>query len=137
MLAASRIHLLATHLEPRTTGQPPWSMAMSDRPLFFMLYQNTAEPLLGGTPTPSRGKTVQPPLVTCKNGQFGGYVEYLATFGSMLADNSLNSCNFRLENWPFLRVFDQFGSILTGNSLILTFSHMNSTQFSYVGLKKA
>ncbi len=63
--AASLTHLLATHFDPRSTGQPPCSMAMSDRPLRLMLYQKTAEPFTGGTATPSRGKAVNPPLVTC------------------------------------------------------------------------
>ena len=58
MFAASLTHLLATHLEPRRTGQPPWSMAMSDLPLLFKLYQNTAAPFSGGMATPRRGKAV-------------------------------------------------------------------------------
>lgn len=58
MLAASRTHLLATHFEPRRTGQPPWSIAISERPLRLMLYQNTAVPLDGGTAIPRRGKAV-------------------------------------------------------------------------------
>ena len=58
MLAASRIHLFATHLEPRSTGQPPWSIAISERPLLFMLYQKTALPFVGGIAIPRRGNAV-------------------------------------------------------------------------------
>ncbi len=60
-LAASRTHLLATHLEPTRTGQPPCSMDMSERPDRRMLCQKTAELRSGLTATPRRGKAVRPP----------------------------------------------------------------------------
>ena len=76
--ATSLIHLLATSLLPSTTGQPPWSIAMSLAPdllmlsfkfyLFFlilevtlMLCQKMAAPSSGLAATPRRGKAVMPP----------------------------------------------------------------------------
>lgn len=64
MLANSLTHLLATHLEPTTTGHPLCSMCMSVRPLRLMLCQKMAAPLMGETDTPSLGKAVWPPLGT-------------------------------------------------------------------------
>lgn len=52
MLAASLIHLFATHLDPKTTGHPPCSIAMSLCPDLFKLCQKTAEPRFGGIATP-------------------------------------------------------------------------------------
>ena len=79
--ATSLIHLLATSLLPSTTGQPPWSIAMSLAPdllmlsfefyLFFlilevtlMLCQKMAAPSSGLAATPRRGKAVIPPAGT-------------------------------------------------------------------------
>ena len=75
--ATSLIHLLATSLLPSTTGQPPWSIAMSLAPdllmlsfefyLFstvevtLMLCQNMAAPSSGLAAIPRRGKAVMPP----------------------------------------------------------------------------
>ena len=67
ILAHSLIHLLATHLLPYSTGQPPCKSCMSDLPLRLMLCQNTADPRTGATDTPNRGNAVCPPFGTWKH----------------------------------------------------------------------
>ena len=59
-----KLMIFLPHLVPYNTGQAPWRVNLSGSPVSWRLYQNIADPTVGLTPTPIRGKTVRPPAGT-------------------------------------------------------------------------
>ena len=59
-----KLMIFLPHLVPYNTGQAPCRVIRSGSPVSWRLYQNIADPTVGLTPTPIRGKTVRPPAGT-------------------------------------------------------------------------